>query len=343
MNRTTLHIVHIFAFGAVWVGLSAPAHATEDRLTLSLPVQCELGTTCWIPNYVDHKPGKGVLDYTCGDATYDATPGGRHKGTDFAVRSMTAVQKGVPVVAAASGVVLGMRDGVADVFYDKTQKSARNVQNKECGNGVRLQHDNGLVTQYCHMRKGSVLVRSGDRVEREQRLGFVGVSGKAAFAHLHFQVEKNKAVIDPFTGEARQVPCGVGESPLWDAQTLAQLPYQPTAIFHAGFSAQKPDRHSIRQGLYDTATLPATAPAMVLWAEMFRVRAGDEIVMKITNPSGQKIHEQRLSLTKNQAYYYAFSGLRLKTRTWPLGTYGGEIKLLRKDEVFSATHTVEVR
>lgn len=335
-------IVRALQFVAVVaVLLPLVAHADEDRFTLSLPIRCELGDTCWIPNYVDLKPGKGVLDYTCGDATYDAPPTGQHKGIDFAVRDMAVVRQGVPVLAAASGQVIGMRDGMQDVDFKEADEGS--VQNKECGNAVRIKHPNGFITQYCHMRRGSVSVNKGDRVERGQPLGLVGLSGKAAFPHLHFQVEQDKKIIDPFVGLARKKDCGAGESPLWDEMAMAKLPYQPTAIYNAGFSSQAPERKSISAGLYKDRPLKQTAPAIVVWAEFFRVQSGDEVVINIVGPRGEKIHDQRLPITADKAYYLAYSGLRLKQPMWPPGTYHAEVTLIRNAQTFSVARQVEVR
>lgn len=323
------------------MGISTVAQAAQDGGTLSLPIACEPGQTCWIPNYVDHKPGPGVLDYTCGDATYDAAPGGMHKGTDFAVRDMAAVRQGIAVVAAAPGVVLGMRDGVPDAVY--SEKNGAAVKNKECGNGVRLAHDGGLTTQYCHLRNGSVRVKAGERVGRGQALGLVGLSGRTEFPHLHFQVGKDKRILDPFAGIDRKKDCGVGENALWDAHALAKLTYQPTAIYHVGFAPGKPSRADMRSGRYGDGALGATAPAMVLWAEFFRVRGNDEITMTITGPNGQRIHQNVLKIEADKAYYYAFSGLRLKTFAWPEGAYVGDVTLNRQGKLISAHQTIQVQ
>ena len=329
-------IVTKLLFVICFVAMSSTlAHAAEGRLTFSLPIGCEIGVTCWIPNYVDLKPGKGAVDYACGDATYDAPPGDQHKGTDFAVRDMAAVRNGVPVFAAAAGQVVGVRDGMPDV--------GRVVENKECGNGLRIQHDHGFTTQYCHMRQNSVRLKTGDRVERGQHLGLVGLSGQTVFPHLHFQVERGREVVDPFAGFDRKKQCGVGAQTLWDAQTLEQLPYQPTAIYNVGFAPQKPDIKSIREGQYHDRPLDATAAAIVVWAEFFRVSAGDEIVFEITDPTGVQIHKQRVEIKAKKSRYYAFSGLRLKAAKWRSGTYRAKVALFRNNQSYSATRQVEVR
>lgn len=326
----------------LWPQAARPAE--QARFTLDLPIRCIPGETCWIPNYVDLKPGKGAVDYTCGDATYDAPPRDQHKGTDFAVSDMAAVRQGIAVVAAAPGVVVGKRDSMVDV--DAGEKGARSVKGKECGNAVRIKHDNGLITQYCHMRRGSVEVNKGDRVGRGQQLGLVGLSGMTQFPHLHFQIEKGKKIIDPFAGLERKKKCGAGENPLWDDKTLAALSYQPTAIYNAGFAPEKPDLKKVREGLYKDDRFYRNATAIVLWADIFRVHAGDRLAFKITGPNGETVKEKSFPIKDKKARYYAFLGSRSSKAVWPIGTYRGEVRLIRKGEKpekYFVTRKVEVR
>src|SRR3990167_4003312 len=159
--------------GAAADAPGAGTGGADGALRLDLPIDCEPGRTCWIVNYVDHDPTDGVRDYACGAATYNDQPGNRHKGTDFSIGDLGAMRRGVAVVAAATGVVRGVRDGMADVNFRRTD--AETLKGRECGNGVMLTHDGGWQTQYCHMRGGSIAVKKGDRVAAGQRLGLVGL------------------------------------------------------------------------------------------------------------------------------------------------------------------------
>jgi murein DD-endopeptidase MepM/ murein hydrolase activator NlpD len=342
MNRQTYRPLRVLIILVVaFLSLAVPVRAEQSQTSLSLPIRCEPGVTCWIVNYVDLLPGKGVRDYACGDATYDAQPGDQHRGTDFAVRDMAAVRDGVEVLAAADGRVLGARDGMEDVNFK--DPGAPSVRNKECGNGVIIQHTDGLTTQYCHMRKGSVLVHAGDQVARGQVLGMVGLSGQTMFPHLHFQVAKNKTIVGPFVGFSRDKKCGVGEHPLWDADTLAKLPYQPTAIFNVGFAPGKADEKAVHEGLYRDRFMSSTAPAMVAWAEIFRVLPGDTVAFVITGPTGKIVHKNSVPIDAKKAYFYAFSGVRRKAPDWPSGVYRAEVSLIRNGETFSKSEQIEVR
>jgi hypothetical protein len=303
---------------------TAPALATPPQL--ALPIACEPAKSCWIVNYLDHDRGEGVRDYACGIATYNAGAANAHNGVDFALRDLPAMASGVAVLAAAAGTVIGVRDGMDDVSVRERGASA--VERRECGNGVRVDHGDGWATQYCHMKKGSIAVKAGDRVTTGARLGEVGLSGLSEYPHLHFQVEKDGEPIDPFVGTVRTTGCGLGEAPLWRSEVLARLPYKPTAIFNVGFAPGQAEPEDARRGAYG-ATLPATAPAMVLWADAFNVRRGDRFVFTIHDPRGRTIFTHTADIERDQARRFAFAGRKRTAEEWARGTYRGEVRIVR--------------
>lgn len=67
--------------------------------------------------------------------------------------------------------------------------------NASYGNCVKLQHDGGYFTLYAHL--SSVEVRLGDTVPQGAIIGYMGDSGNAYGAHLHFEVFKGSSRIDP--------------------------------------------------------------------------------------------------------------------------------------------------
>ena len=192
--------VRTFVFTAGAIGLAhatgqqSPAYAA-DPIQLSLPLVCEPHKTCFIQNYFDDEQGSGVHDYACGGASYDA-----HDGTDFRLISAEVTKANVAVLASADGVVKGLRDGVPDIF--KRDNNAAAIKGRECGNGVVIDHGEGWETQYCHMKMGTVVVVSGQSVKRGDRLGSVGFSGQADFAHVHITVRHNGRAVDPFWSNA---------------------------------------------------------------------------------------------------------------------------------------------
>jgi murein DD-endopeptidase MepM/ murein hydrolase activator NlpD len=56
------------------------------------------------------------------------------------------------------------------------------------GNVIDIRHRNGFVTRYAHLRSFAKGVRSGARVNIENTIGYVGMTGLATGPHLHFEV-----------------------------------------------------------------------------------------------------------------------------------------------------------
>lgn len=287
---------------------------------LLFPVACSLGQDCWSVNYVDVDPVEGaVKDFKCGPKSYEG-----HKGTDFALRSLADVEAGVDVLAAADGTVLRFRDGEEDSLKTQQQMEEIKAQTKECGNGVFLDHGNGLRTIYCHLKKGSLVVKRGQKVKAGQKLAQVGQSGFSEFPHLHFGVVWEGGVIDPYTGLLNTDGCGREKESLW-ALGLP-MEYEGGAIFDAGFRASKPDFEAIKKGEKNPETLSSASSAFVFWAAFYGLRAGDEVHLKVTNEQGQVFIERIISHEKDRARQYYYTGRRL-SEGLPAGEYRGTAAL----------------
>ena len=303
----------------VLVAMPARAEAPTD---LALPLDCDPGQSCWILRYVDHDPGPAARDYTCGPVTGDG-----HKGTDFAIRDLKAMVEGVEVRAAATGVVEALRDGMADVSVEETGRDA--VAGRECGNAIRIAHEGGWTTWYCHLRRGSLMVAEGDRVEVGQPLALVGLSGDTSFPHLHFDVRQGEQVLDPFVGLQREKDCGPGSEPLWRADVMAGLGYQPVVLTNAGFATAPPEWQQVRRGDYHADSLPVSAPALVLWVEGYWVEAGDRVRFELSGPDGAPVVDRTVDLDRGWRRWFQFMGARRPGDAWPAGTYTGEVTLER--------------
>lgn len=324
--------------GIGWlVGASVAAAGTLETDGISLPLQCELGKTCWVANYVDVDKTGGVKDFRCRGRSYN-----RHDGVDFAIRDLGVMAEGVPVLASASGIVRNVRDGMEDIaIADETSRS--DIKDRECGNGVLVGHDEAWETQYCHLRKGSVQVKQGERVRRGQQIGLVGLSGKTQFPHVHLTVRRHGQVIDPFTGRPMEAGCGLAGKALW----RESVSYEDVALYNVGIAGELPDVAAIRSGKRGGDSLAATSPLLVLWIDIFGVEAGDRLRFRITGPNGQPVLEQEGQIEKTQARRFVYVGKSQGKVLWPTGTYTGQVTLtrMRDGQLISseAVSTVAVR
>ncbi len=101
---------------------------------------------------------------------------GWHNGIDLC---RPGGSMGAPVVAAESGrVVYAGYEGMG-------------------GYVVRIDHGNGIVTMYAHLKSGSTCVRSGQYVSRGQQIAQIGGTGFVTGPHLHFEVRVNGNRVNP--------------------------------------------------------------------------------------------------------------------------------------------------
>jgi hypothetical protein len=306
--------------------LSLATQSAAGDISLGLPIDCVLGKTCHIQQTVDHDPSVNASDFMCGSLTYD-----EHKGTDFARPSLAAQAAGVDVLAAAPGTVSGVRNDMQDRL--QTGPNAPYVTGKECGNGVVVNHRNGWETQYCHLAKDSIAVRSGDTVAIGAVLGQVGLSGQTQFPHLHLSVRKDGNVVDPFDPDGLIICDAPSETILWSIPIDAP----PGGLIAAGFASDVPEYNDIKAGDAAAETLQTSDP-LVVWGHVFGGRPADKINLKIIGPEGDLI-DQTLVLERTQSQLFRATGLRAPTGGWPAGHYTGEIKLTREGNVLDTATT----
>lgn len=94
-----------------------------------------------------------------------------HQGLDF------VGTRGTEVLSVASGVVI------------------RAARNGAYGNAVEIDHGNGYRTRYAH--NDSLAVKPGDHVSAGQLIARLGSTGRASAPHVHFEVLKDGAPINP--------------------------------------------------------------------------------------------------------------------------------------------------
>lgn len=95
-----------------------------------------------------------------------------HAGLDFSAPT------GTPIYATSDGVV-----------------QAAGFNTDGYGNKVVINHGYGFQTLYAHMVR--VKAKQGQTVKRGEVIGYVGSTGKSTGSHLHYEVIKRGAKVDP--------------------------------------------------------------------------------------------------------------------------------------------------
>jgi murein DD-endopeptidase MepM/ murein hydrolase activator NlpD len=243
-----------------------------------------------ISNFVDHDPTSGLLDYNCGNRTYNG-----HKGTDIVIWPfMWAKQnKGqVDVIAAAPGTIINKQDGNFD----------ENCTFTGSWNAVYIQHADGSVAWYGHMKKNSLTTKAvGTTVSEGEYLGKVASSGWSTAPHLHFEVYANSAqtnLIDPFDGNCNNTNQG---SSWW----ASQPPYIDPALLKLSIYDCVPSQpDGCPSNTYDLCEQDFFNPgATIRFGTHYRMqRSNTTTIHRVKNPL--KVIWVSWNQTPNQSYTY---------------------------------------
>jgi hypothetical protein len=315
---------------SVWLSLvsveilSRPAKA-DPRGSIGLPVSCIIGTDCFVQQMPDIDPSSGVLDPLCGQASYQG-----HDGWDIRLRSLDDIAQDVPVLAVANGRVARIRDGIADQIYDAEDKAR--VADRECGNGVLIEHGSGLSSQYCHLKNGSVLVGPRAQVQKGQRIGAIGSSGFAEFPHVHLSTRLDGKLVEPLTGkllESLKPACGDLSGALFEPAAERALDRPAVAILHSGLADAAPNLPDlVRKGAPPLAKARHNLTVAWLWA--INVEEGHRFRFKLVGPDETVLIEHTTdALAKRKSNYLAYVGRKMIPRP---GNYSLYVEILSGDK-----------
>jgi hypothetical protein len=102
---------------------------------------------------------------------------------------------GADVIAVADGTVVETLNDLSDqkpgTLPDPSTITLQNVD----GNHIVLDIGDGVYAFYAHLQRGSVAVKSGDRVKRGQVLAKLGNTGNTSGPHLHFHLMESPSVL----------------------------------------------------------------------------------------------------------------------------------------------------
>ena len=95
-----------------------------------------------------------------------------HAGIDIAAK------EGTSVIAPSSGIIKLVEE---DMFFT--------------GNTVIMDHGLGLISIFAHLKE--VFVVEGEKMLQGQKIGSIGMTGRATGPHLHWGVYLNNTSVDP--------------------------------------------------------------------------------------------------------------------------------------------------
>jgi len=202
------------------------------------PIDCVPGETCGAQIGYPDTDGDGRA-FDCSAPGYAG-----HEGTDISI-TWEDVDRGMPVLAAAAGVVLwtfdgkydrcpnpdepdcappvgGLQPGSRSGYTVCTSNGAYCGTGSCCcfwcfagGNVVVLRHTGVpgvFATRYDHLKRGSILVQPGDSVQAGQKIAEAASAGHSTGPHLHFEVwgDGYYRPTDPWAGS-----CGPTTHSLW--------------------------------------------------------------------------------------------------------------------------------
>jgi hypothetical protein len=174
-----------------------------------------------------------------------------HKGIDFEGSWLVG-----PVFAAADGTV----------SISQTSDSY--------GEWIEIRHDRGYSTRYAHMTWRHV--SAGDDVKQGDVIGRFGSTGRSTGTHLHFEILRNGAQVDPMpllprigvvgdAGRARAAPvdpdAGAASPKSETKPAPAKKPAASGATKPKPKSADKPAKPSSKAAPKSPSKPPAAAPS----------------------------------------------------------------------------------
>ena len=113
---------------------------------------------------------------------------GYKKGSHNGVDVVKKWNKTCYIISHSDGEVIEVQNGIP---HEPGSTGLRSY-----GNYVKIRHNDGYMTLYAHLK--SVSVKNGQIVKRGEKIGYMGESGNAYGAHLHFEVRNpNNQRINP--------------------------------------------------------------------------------------------------------------------------------------------------
>ncbi|MCA9058045.1 MAG: peptidoglycan DD-metalloendopeptidase family protein, partial [Planctomycetaceae bacterium] len=236
-----------------------------------------------INNYLDVDPRSGQQsDYFGGVYTYDG-----HDAWDIGPGVFGRQDDGIPVYAAADGVITTTQDGQ----YDRQETWITPAPD---ANYVRIDHGAGWETIYWHLRRDSIIVAPGQSVKAGDLIGYMGSSGISTGTHLHFGLRHHAMPVEPMLYpfsyfDLYSIPTYSGTS------TRLQQSYATNYDISNDF----------REPASSIDVFPSASPSVTVAALFSGFDAGDVVTFEWRRPNGTiYTTDQTTVSTSNNGWWY---------------------------------------
>jgi len=130
-----------------------------------------------------------------------------HRGVDFG-----GIVEGTPIQATGNGTIL------------------KREWSDSYGNWVEVRHGNGYTTRYAHMSRFRGGLGVGSAVVQGQTIGYVGQTGLAQGAHVHYEMRQRGEPLDPLTLDQGGDPVPAEQQSAWEAQRADRFALLETRV-----------------------------------------------------------------------------------------------------------------
>lgn len=226
------------------------------------PIGRSANKTWAVNNYADVDPRSNFAsDYRNGPFQYEG-----HNAIDAGPWGFYMQDQGIPILAAADGVV----DAVQDGFFDRETSMGNRP-----GNYVLINHGNGFKTLYFHFATNTITVQVGSTVRAGQLLGQMGSSGSSTGTHIHYTPFYREAPIEtgyaPSVYELKPMPYGGDVAPFFFATGITNR------MVDSDVGEQISNSYSFAQGGFGTLSF---------WLQAYNLKAGDVLHWRYYRPNG---------------------------------------------------------
>ena len=278
----------------------------------------------YVSVFLDQDTDAGeLLDYDCGDRTYDG-----HRGTDivpfpFTWHMMNDEQ--VEIIAAAAGTIIYKQSGYVD---DRC-----NFDFPAEWNGLLIEHGDGSRTWYAHMKTGSITSKTvGSSVSAGEYLGLIGSSGASTGPHLHFEVDggSQATLRDPYSGSCNSL----NATSCWASQKSNPDKALNTVKTHTDI----PSSNSCPTPTTTHEANTFIAGSLIYFGMYFRdIEASDNYTLRVRAPGGSIAFQNTYPSGDTEPAFNIFRGL-----TFPVGVTLGLWTVEVDYEGTTVTHSFSI-